>query len=149
QLVEAGAHDGRLAKDILRWLQGCRPGLFEVLEYTIIEPSARRREWQERTLGEFSGKVRWGNEVSKLAELKGVRGGIFSNELLDAMPVGRFAWDAKSRSWFEWGVASEKGRFVWKRMPKIEGRWPNLRDALPAENGLLEVLPDGFTLEWN
>src|ERR1019366_10827090 len=28
RIVEAGAHDGQLAKDILTWLQSSRPGLF-------------------------------------------------------------------------------------------------------------------------
>src|SRR2546430_5612262 len=45
-LVEAGAHDGRLAADILRWLQKYRAELFERLEYWILEPSARRRALQ-------------------------------------------------------------------------------------------------------
>ena len=49
-LIEAGAHDGRLAKDILAWLQLNRPKLFGQIEYWIIEPSPRRQEWQNETL---------------------------------------------------------------------------------------------------
>src|ERR1035441_5810872 len=37
-LVEAGAHDGKLARDILTWLQLNRPKLFGQIEYWIIEP---------------------------------------------------------------------------------------------------------------
>jgi SAM-dependent MidA family methyltransferase len=59
QIVEAGAHDGRLAHDILSWLGGHRPGLFEKLEYWIMEPSMQRREWQRKTLDEFNARVRW------------------------------------------------------------------------------------------
>ena len=33
QIVEAGAHDGRLAKDVLTWLRVRRAALFEKLEY--------------------------------------------------------------------------------------------------------------------
>ena len=33
KLIEAGAHDGQLAKDILDWLQLKRPKLFEQIEY--------------------------------------------------------------------------------------------------------------------
>src|SRR5271155_3577009 len=33
KIVEAGAHDGRLAANILTWLQSSRPGLFEQVEY--------------------------------------------------------------------------------------------------------------------
>src|ERR1700757_2770523 len=40
QVVEAGAHDGRLALDILRWIDANRPGLRDSLEYWILEPSA-------------------------------------------------------------------------------------------------------------
>jgi SAM-dependent MidA family methyltransferase len=88
-------------------------------------------------------------EVSELAESKRIRGVIFSNELLDAMPVRRFGWDAERRVWFEWGVGSENGRFVWKRMREIEGAQPASTQGLSIENGLLDVLPDGFILERN
>ena len=40
RIVEAGAHDGTLAKDILNWLQLARPELFSRIQYGIIEPSA-------------------------------------------------------------------------------------------------------------
>jgi putative transport protein len=84
-LVEAGAHSGELAKDILGWLQRLRPDLFAQVEYWIIEPSPRRREWQQSKLAAFADSVRWAPDFSHLAP--GVRGIIFANELLDAMPV--------------------------------------------------------------
>ena len=59
RIVEAGAHDGKLARDILTWLQSNRPELFDQIEYWIIEPSARRQEWQSETLKEFAPRVRW------------------------------------------------------------------------------------------
>jgi SAM-dependent MidA family methyltransferase len=140
-IVEAGAHDGRLARDVLRFLRERRPELFAALDYWIVEPSDRRRAWQERCLAEFGPKVRW---VSQLRELAGgVRGVLFSNELLDAMPVCRFRWDAQERRWYEWGVSLEVGRFVWTKMlnspmaPPVSGRWEELFGALP----------DGFTLD--
>ena len=37
-IVEAGTHDGKLAKDILKWLQLKRPKLFDQIEYIILEP---------------------------------------------------------------------------------------------------------------
>ena len=46
QLIEAGAHDGKLAADVLCWLAKHRPTLFQRSEYVILEPSARRRVWQ-------------------------------------------------------------------------------------------------------
>ena len=46
QLVEAGAHDGQLALDVLRWLRERRPDIFAALEYWVIEPSPVRRAWR-------------------------------------------------------------------------------------------------------
>src|SRR5690349_15235751 len=60
-LVEAGAHDGRLAADVLAWLRHWRPKLFQRIEYRIIESSAVRRGWQAITLANFTEKVRWPN----------------------------------------------------------------------------------------
>jgi len=45
QLVEAGAHDGQLALDVLSWLVEHRPEFFDRLEYWLVEPSRRRRRW--------------------------------------------------------------------------------------------------------
>jgi SAM-dependent MidA family methyltransferase len=104
-MVEAGAHGGQLAKDILSWLQANRPRLFEQIEYVMVEPSARRREWQQETLTELSSKVRWVSQLSELKNQESISGLIFSNELLDAFPVHRYGWDAAKREWFEWGVA--------------------------------------------
>ena len=42
---------------------------------------------------------------------------IFSNELLDALPVHRLGWDAQNKKWFEWGVAVDGEKFVWVRCP--------------------------------
>ena len=58
QIIEAGAHDGKLAADMLRWLQLRRPKLAAEMEYVILEPSAVRQNWQRETLKSFSN-VRW------------------------------------------------------------------------------------------
>ena len=59
QLVEAGAHNGQLAHDVLTWFQRERPAQFSALEYCLLEPSPRRQAWQAETLRAFAGKVRW------------------------------------------------------------------------------------------
>jgi SAM-dependent MidA family methyltransferase len=138
--VEAGAHDGKLAQNILKHLRQERPDLYDRAEYWIVEPSERRRAWQERRLGEFGHKVHW---AKQLRELPRVRGIVFSNELLDAMPVHRFGWDREGRRWFEWGVGVEGERFVWQKMP---GRQPDPEFSDRWE-GLLEALPDGYIVE--
>ena len=150
QIVEAGAHDGRLARDILTWLQLNRPELLDQIEYWIIEPSARRQKWQGETLREFAPRVRWFAGFQSLLQERTchsspatrhppVRGIIFSNELLDAMPVHRFGWDAAKKTWFEWGITIEGEKFVWAKIPNPQSAIRNPR--------LEAVLPDGYTIE--
>ena len=163
RIVEAGAHDGRLAGDILNWLQARRPELFAQLEFCVVEPSLRRQEWQKETLKPFAPRVRWfdslqalcpptPNSPSSVAEplrrtgelrTSKMSGVIFSNELLDAMPVHRFGWDAREKKWFEWGVVLDGEKFAWAKIPDSGLRTPN--SELPSS--LLNVLPDGYTLE--
>jgi len=138
RLVEAGAHDGKLAADILGWLRLKRPELFEQIEYGIVEPSPVRRQWQERTLRDFSPRVRWFDRLSSLANRQSA-GVIFSNELLDALPVRRFGWDAAKRTWFEWGVAVEGEKFVWAKIPGPQSAF--------CDPQLEAVLPDGYIVE--
>ena len=146
QIVEAGAHDGRLARDILNWLKLRRPALLEKIEYVIIEPSAKRQKWQQETLKEFDTRVCWHAELSNLSSpLEGV---IFANELLDAMPVHRVGWDAKKGGWFEWGVSLEGERFVWKRLSENSRFTFHVsRPSFQPPPELLAALPDGFTID--
>ncbi len=171
QIIEAGAHQGHLAKDILTWLLANRPALSRAIEYWIVEPSSRRQHCQRRALAEFLPQVRWVESLLELAETaregcapvpRPVRGVLFSNELLDALPVHRFGWDATRSVWFEWGVTFSHGGFVWTRLtdPQSEIRQSKvtpdagleLRDAAflaptawPTD--LMKTLPDGFTLD--
>ena len=148
-LIEAGAHDGRLAKDILAWLELKRSKLFGQIEYWIIEPSARRQEWQGETLREFAPRVHWFDSFQSIRSNpdpnRKLNGVIFSNELLDAMPVHRLGWDAQNKKWFEWGVAVDGGKFVWAKIQNSESRIQNPEWDLPSS--LLAVLPDGYTIE--
>jgi len=140
RIVEAGAHDGQLAADILSWLRARRERTFGRLEYCIVEPSARRREWQRKKLKDFEKTVKWVSEMAALKrDLQSSNTIIFSNELLDAMPVRRFGWDAAARKWFEWGVGFEGGKFVWARLENSGFQVPN--------SGLEAVLPDGYVIE--
>ena len=182
RIVEAGAHDGRLAKDILAWLQSNRPGFLDHIEYWIVEPSSRRQEWQGETLREFAPWVHWfagfqslfqecTRHASPATRHPPLRGVIFSNELLDALPAHRFGWDAAKKTWFEWGVTVDGEKFVWARIPdtlapRSWGEGVKPRGATPLygtgargafENppssifhlpsSLLDVLPDGYTIE--
>jgi len=145
QLVEAGAHDGQLANDILNWLDKHAPDVFQTLEYTILEPSNRKQLWQKENLVAFQEHVHWVSDLAELAHTQpnGIRGVLFSNELLDAMPVHRFGWDANARSWFEWGVSVQEEKFIWARLPAES--LPKNVPIIPA--ALEAVLPEQFTLE--
>ena len=138
QIVETGAHDGQLAHDILEALEQREPALFARLEYRIIEPAASRREVQQARLQRFRN-VCWPESLK--SGHQPVRGVIFSNELLDAMPVHPFAWNAKERRWEEMGVTLNEERFVWTRLLSSSVTPPQLPAAL------LDVLPDGYVLE--
>ena len=159
KIIEAGAHDGRLAADILNWLKTHRPKLFSGIEYVILEPSSRRQEWQQETLKNFGPHVRWISQF-KHPNIQTSHGIIFSNELLDAFPVHRHGWDARTKEWFEWGVTLDGNKLVWARdfawerrhlagenlcrAPMPAGKMP----ALPEiSRDLLAVLPDNYTIE--
>jgi len=137
-ILEAGAHDGKLAADILRWLQGHRPAFFARLEYRILEPSPRRQAWQQQTLQAFAPHVRWFSGFSDPA-LPSSHGILFSNELLDAFPVHRLGWDAPAQQWFEWGVTLAADAFTWAKLPPTVPH--------PSATALEAVLPDNYTIE--
>ena len=166
KIVEAGAHDGKLAVDILSWLQKHRAKLFDRLEYHILEPSPSRRKWQQNKLAGFVEKVRWVDSLDCFKGYAGYSGSdfepklegiLFNNELLDAFPVNRFGWDAKAKTWFEWGVALDRDKFAWAKLDLAldwtcrNGIQPGLeKHGIPQLTGdLLTVLPDGYTIETN
>lgn len=145
KIVEAGAHDGKLAADILGWLQCHRPELFPKVKYCILEPSDHRRQWQQETLKRFDN-VQWlsGQMADITMQITGI---LFGNELLDAFPVRRLGWNAQTKTWFEWGVTFQGGELVWARMLdacSASDLPPGIQE-LPPE--LLEVLPDGYIIE--
>jgi SAM-dependent MidA family methyltransferase len=137
-LVETGAHDGQLAHDILETLEDEAPALFARAEYWLIEPSAARREAQQKKLARFQN-IRWHEGLANLHQR--VRGVIFSNELLDALPVHPLAWNAQARRWEEMAVTVQDERFVWTRLIEPQLTPP----ALPS--ALLDALPDGYVIE--
>jgi SAM-dependent MidA family methyltransferase len=115
-LVEAGAGSGALARDILTWCRRTHPELFESIRYSIVEISPSLAERQKRRLRAeaLDDRVDWLEEMPP-----DVSGVIFSNELLDAMPVHRIAVQ---------GNALHEVYVTWDGSNFAE----ELRDALPA-----------------
>ncbi len=138
QIVESGAHDGQLAFDILEALEDQEAALFPRVEYWIVEPSPARRAAQQARLSRFHN-VRWHETLADIRQR--VCGVIFSNELLDAMPVHPFAWNASARRWEEMAVMRRGDQFVWTRLAQPNPAHPQLPAAL------LDVLPDGYVME--
>jgi len=147
-LVEAAAHRGRLAGDILGWIQQRRPDLIGGFQYHILEPSTTQQERQKVGLKDFLAHVRWHSGWEALRQVTGtIRGVIFSNELLDAQPIRRLAWDQARRTWFEWRVNFDNDRFHWIRSPTpLEAcLLSELAERVPPE--IQAVLPHGYVVE--
>ena len=84
--VEAGPGTGTLARDVLAWAARSAPDFATALTYTLVETSPTLAERQRAAL------TAEGFEAESRDSLpSGVTGCIFSNELLDAMPVHRVA----------------------------------------------------------
>ncbi|MCH8200522.1 MAG: SAM-dependent methyltransferase [Chloroflexi bacterium] len=82
--VEAGPGTGILARDVLAWAARSAPDFAAALTYTLVETSPTLAERQRTTLDAEGFAAQ-----SRDSLPSGVTGCIFSNELLDAMPVHR------------------------------------------------------------
>ncbi len=137
--VEAGAHDGRLTRDVADALDRFWPEVGGRVRFWILEPSPARARVQQETLSELGARVAWVSGWEEVGD--GIGGVIVSNELLDAFPVRRFAWDRGAGRWWELGVTCERGAFVECRLPAES----------PLTGGMAgveaDVLPDGYVVE--
>jgi SAM-dependent MidA family methyltransferase len=82
-LVEAGAGNGRLSRDILDAAERHHPDFLEAVRLSLVEKSAAARVAQVETLGRHRHRLVYSDAVLP-AEVTGV---IFANELLDALPT--------------------------------------------------------------
>lgn len=82
--VEAGASDGRLARDVLDAVAREWPQLYRALRVTLVDRSAAARARQREALGPHERRL----DVESVAALPpDISGVILANELLDALPV--------------------------------------------------------------
>ncbi|MEC4805907.1 MAG: class I SAM-dependent methyltransferase [Jaaginema sp. PMC 1079.18] len=82
-LLEMGAGNGDLARDILQTLEAQFPAVFAALEYWIVEQSPALIQRQKAVLADYT--VQWQDESE--IEDESLTGCIFANELVDAFPV--------------------------------------------------------------
>jgi SAM-dependent MidA family methyltransferase len=110
-LVEAGAGNGRLARDILDAASSNHPALYDRVRLTLVERSAAARAGQINTIGPHAGRL----IASSDGLPRRVTGTILANELLDALPVHVVAMRATGVC--EIGVGERNGALVELDMP--------------------------------
>ena len=113
-VLEVGGGSGMLAAQLLNALDNV--GHHEV-RYLILELSAERREHQRQTLRSLApglmDRVGWLDTFPE--RFAGV---VVANELLDAMPVQLFEWQADAEAELqEMGVTWVDGQFAWAPRP--------------------------------
>ena len=86
-IVEMGPGTGQLAADVLLAMRDEHPVIFDHLTYVLVEASPAMRKRQRDKLTAFEDRIRW-CELEQL-ERAPVRGIVFSNEFVDALPVHR------------------------------------------------------------
>ena len=108
QLVEAGAGTGRLAGHIFSFAKARLPKFYEALQYVAVERSRARCDQIPGRLAAFAGGGRCQANIEIPAKIP--VGCVFSNELLDALPVHRiFQQNGALREVF---VASQDNTFI-------------------------------------
>ena len=131
-VIEQGAHDGRLARDILEWCRAETPDFFDAMGYGIVRPSGSA----PAMLAEFAGRITCFEDLESLAVEQGV---FFSNELADAFPVRRIT--RLSGEWREQHVDVKGEKLAWTDQP-IEDA-----ELIRAVRGLPTI--EGYTTEIN
>jgi SAM-dependent MidA family methyltransferase len=138
-IVEGGAAAGALARHVLDFAEERLPEFYSALHYFAVEISASRRELAQAALARHSsaGRASIGVEIPSFD-----CGCIFSNELVDALPVYRVSMTAEGlRDIF---VDVDGDRFVERELPPSSGEIPEffarqgvaLRLGQQAECGL-------------
>ncbi len=108
-LVEMGAGNGDLAKDILNYLSKKYPEFIEVVNYIIIEKSSSLRERQQQKLTDFHEVNLTWKSWHEILDHQLV-GCCFSNELVDAFPVHQIV--IHDRSLQEVFVTEQAGKII-------------------------------------
>ena len=112
-IVEAGAASGRLAKHILDFAEESLRDFYEALQYVAVEISPSRRELLRAALVRHIAAGRASSSDDLPSDVP--CGCIFSNELLDALPVHRVMMQAEGLR--EIFVDSDGKRLIERELP--------------------------------
>jgi SAM-dependent MidA family methyltransferase len=108
-LIEQGAHDGQLARDILDWCRAETPDFFEAIQYVIVHGSGS----VPPDTAEFAGRITCVEDLESLTARSVAI--FFSNELVDAFPVRRVV--RSSGAWLEQQVGIDDEKLIWTNQP--------------------------------
>ncbi len=140
-ILEFGAGSGAMAADLLAELEALNS---LPQHYFILEISAELRERQRATLVQrtphLSGRVIWLDEFPT----QKLRGFVFANEVLDAMPAHRIRLDVEGIA--ELYVACEDDKFAWRAGPVSD---PALADRVAGIRAASPDLKPGYISEIN
>lgn len=143
-VLELGAGTGRMAADVLVELAAldCLPARYLILEVSA-DLAQRQRERIAGLPPELARRVEWLGQWPATP----LRGVVLANEVLDAMPVERFALRHRAAGGLDvraLGVGLKGDGFEWReRSPS-----PELMNAVAdVVESLREPLPDGYTSE--
>jgi SAM-dependent MidA family methyltransferase len=134
-LVEQGAYDGTLLRDLLEGLRAFAPDCFTATQSFVVEPFPELQTRQRQTLAPFEA-VHWLETVDQLPPFHGVH---FSNELLDAFPFHRIVWTGTR--WDELAVVWDASGFSHIQVPLTDPALQQSVSFLPTD------LPAGYTTE--
>lgn len=131
-VLEFGAGTGALAEGVLRELDAM--GLDQT-RYLILEVSADLRARQAARLAPFGDRVQWLDALPNA-----FAGCVLANEVLDAMPVSLFTWDAAGAVQ-ERGVALDAdGGFIWEDRPAPVALASAVAARMPALPGYVSEI---------
>ena len=88
-LVECGAGNGRLAGDIMDYIREREPVLYSGVELVLVEREPTLESAQAQLLCAHAGKVLWKKPDDFYGGGYRFSGCLYSNELIDALPVHR------------------------------------------------------------
>ena len=139
-ILEAGSGAGRFTEGLLRTLQQFFPEVFAATSCVVDEVSSVSRMQAEERLRPFADQV----QFRSLDEVEIDAGVVFSNELLDALPVHRIVLRGGEFKEF-YVTVDENGDFAWLLQalsPALSARLERYLadvDSLPVEGQVVEV----------
>jgi SAM-dependent MidA family methyltransferase len=140
-LVEIGADDARLTRDVLAWAARTNAAFAGALRPLLVEPDPETRSRQARTLAHLPAQPRWAASLAEIAPAS-ITGCVLSNELIDAFPVRLFVMQGGLPR--EVRVSADAAR----RLVEVEDEAP--ASGLPEHVArLVAALPEGARFEVN